>query len=256
MGKSKYQHDFEEYFQRQLGFNIMSDPLAYEYVKAIVEPLEDTQIVFSDSQAGTGKTSMAMASAYYRIKKGLASKIVYVRNTLAVRENGFLPGTAEEKEYNFMFPAKESIDDIGVRLGMQDLFEHLIDTDSLEVTSTSYLRGRDFSGDVVLILDEAQNLSTTEIQTVLTRLHDDAKVIVIGSSLQVDNHQLKQFGRERLTPFQLYIRHFQRQQEIPNKIVNLETNYRGKLANYADEIGETIEMVREPRNTGMKAVNI
>lgn len=245
MGKSKYRYDFEEYFQRQLGMDIMSDQASYEYVKSIVEPTCNTQVVFSDSPAGTGKSMMSMAAAYYRLRTNTSNKIIYVRNTLAVRENGFLPGTAEEKEHNFMMPAKESLDDIGVRLGQQgSLFYSMLDTDQIEVTSTSYLRGRDFDGDVTLILDEAQNLDTTEIQTVLTRLHDDAKVVVIGSSKQVDNHKLKKFGRERLTPFQIFVEHFKNQTAIPTKFVNLTKNYRGALANYADEIGQTIESVR------------
>ena len=245
MGKSKYRHDFEEYFQRQLSYDIMSDPASYEYVKAIIEPTSQTQIVFSDSPAGTGKSAMSMAAAYYRLRSSQSNKIIYVRNTLAVRENGFLPGTAEEKEHNFMFPAKESLDDIGVRLGQQgSLFYSMLDTDQIEVTSTSYLRGRDFDGDVTLILDEAQNLDTTEIQTVLTRLHDDAKVVVIGSSKQVDNHRLKKFGDKKLTPFQIFVNHFERQSAIPTKVVNLTKNYRGALANYADAIGDTIESVK------------
>lgn len=248
MPSSKYQYPYETHFHKNLGFKILSDRKAYDYVKAIVEPVKDTQIVFSDSKAGTGKTSLAMAAAHYRIMEGQSTKIIYVRNTLAVRENGYLPGTAAEKEFQFMAPAKESIDDIGYRLGDQKLFENMMTYDQIEVVSTSYLRGRDLSGDIVLILDEAQNLDTTEIQTVLTRLHDTAKVIVIGSSKQCDNKKLRRFGRERITPFQLYIEHFKRQSDIPTKIVDLEVNYRGNLANYADEIGQTIDAITDRDN--------
>lgn len=245
MPSSTYQFPFESYFHKELDFKILSDGPTYEYVKSIVEPTHETQIVFSDSKAGTGKTSLAMAAAYYRIQMGLSSKIIYVRNTLAVRENGFLPGTADEKEFQFMAPAKESIDDIGYRLGDQKLFQTMMTHDEIEVVSTSYLRGRDLSGDIVLILDEAQNLDTTEIQTVLTRLHDDAKVVVIGSSKQCDNNKLRRFGREKITPFQLYIKHFERQSKIATEVVNLTKNYRGELANYADEIGTTIDLIKE-----------
>lgn len=248
MPSSKYRYPFESYFHKELGFKILSDKPTYEYVESIVSPTSETQIVFSDSKAGTGKTSLAMAAAYYRLQMGISTKIIYVRNTLAVRENGFLPGSAEEKEYQFMAPAKESIGDIGYRLNDQKLFNNMLSHDEIEVVSTSYLRGRDLSGEVVLILDEAQNLDTTEIQTVLTRLHDDAKVIVIGSSKQCDNNKLRRFGREKITPFQLYIKHFERQEEVPTKVINLTKNYRGKLANYADEIGQTIDVIKNTDN--------
>lgn len=245
MPSSTYQYPHETHFEKNLGFSILADPETYDYVSAIVEPTKKTQIVFSDSRAGTGKTSLAMAAAHYRILQGVSTKIIYVRNTLAVRENGFLPGTAEEKEFQFMAPAKESIDDIGVRLGNQELFNDMLCQEEIEVVSTSYLRGRDLKGDIVLILDEAQNLDTTEIQTVLTRLHDDAKVVVIGSSMQCDNNALRHFGRDQITPFQLYIEHFIRQKEIPTKVANLTKNYRGKLANYADEVGQTIDSLTD-----------
>lgn len=244
MPTSTFRYPFEAHFHNNLGFKILSDQATYDYVESIIEPIEETQIVFSDSRAGTGKTSLAMAAALYRLSKGDSSKIVYVRNTIAVRENGYLPGTAEEKEMQFMAPAMESINDIGLRLNNQDLFSELAQNEQIEVVSTSYLRGRDFSEDVVLILDETQNLDTTEIQTVLTRLHDNAKVVVIGSSKQCDNNKLRRFGREKITPFEAYIKHFKDQNEVPAKFVNLTTNYRGKLANYADDIGDTIEKIK------------
>ena len=202
----------------------------------------DDHLFLTEDFIPTHNTSQAMAGAYYRLMKGDSSKIIYVRNTLAVRENGFLPGDAQEKELQFMTPAKESIDEIGLRLGnSQSLFDRMTVEEEIEVISTSYIRGRDFQGSPTVIIDEAQNLDTTELQTVLTRVHDDAKVIVIGSSLQCDNKKLKKFGSEKLTPFQLYIEHFKKQDEIPYEVINLTKNYRGNLANYSDQIGLTID---------------
>ena len=55
MGKSKYRYDFEEFFERQLSYDIMDDQPSYDYAKAITSSVEDTQIIFCDSKAGTGK---------------------------------------------------------------------------------------------------------------------------------------------------------------------------------------------------------
>ena len=152
----------------------------------------------------THNTSLALSAAYYLIKEELASSVIYVRNTVSVRENGFLPGTVEEKEMAYMKPAVDIIDRIGARIGNQDLYGDMLMTEQIQCTSTSFLRGVDYEGPMVLIIDEAQNLDMIELQTVLTRPHDSVKIIVIGSSLQNDNHKIRKSGPEKLLPFQVY----------------------------------------------------
>ena len=90
MSKSKYREGFEHYFHEKMGFKILADEAQYEYVKAILAPTNEVQAVFCDSKAGTGKSALALASAYYLLEKEEISKIIYVRNTVSVRENGFL----------------------------------------------------------------------------------------------------------------------------------------------------------------------
>lgn len=107
--------------------------------------------------------------------------------------------------------------------------------------ANSFLRGVDYDMDAVLIIDEAQNLDLIELQTVLTRPHDNVKVVVIGSSLQNDNAKMRTYGPESLLPFELYIRHFEEQKEFPIENIILITNYRGKFANYADKIQKTVQ---------------
>ena len=248
--KSKYRHDFEHFFHEEMGYKILADKEQYEYVTAILAPTSQVQAVFCDSPAGTGKTSIAMAAAYYRLLKNDNKKcrIIYVRNTLAVRENGFLPGTAEEKEAQFMKPAIENINRIGQSMNTsQDLFSSMLENEEIEVCSTSYLRGVDIEGEATIIIDEAQNLDITELQTVLTRIHDSVKVIVIGSTLQCDNTKLRTYGPNKLTPFELYMEHFAKQSIIPVEFITLKTNHRGKFANYADQILQTVNAVKDER---------
>lgn len=241
---SKYQHDFEAFFCKSLGFNIMADKHQYEFVKSIIDPVEEVQAVFSDSIAGSGKSTLAIAAAYYLIKTGEASSITYVRNTVSVRDNGFLPGTIEEKEMAYMKPAMDIIDRIGIATNNQDLCSEMILADQIQCTSTSFLRGLDYNTNTVLIIDEAQNLDMIELQTVLTRPHDTVKVIVIGSSLQNDNHKIRTYGEDRLLPFQVYTKHFMEQDLINVRCINLVNNYRGQFSQFADKVNETVERVQ------------
>lgn len=242
---SKYKNDFEAFFCKTLGYNIMADKHQYEFVKAIIDPVDEVQAVFSDSIAGSGKSSLALSAAYYLIKEELASSVIYVRNTVSVRENGFLPGTIEEKEMAYMKPAVDIIDRIGARIGNQDLYGDMVMTEQIQCTSTSFLRGVDYEGPMVLIIDEAQNLDMIELQTVLTRPHDSVKIIVIGSSLQNDNQKIRKYGPEKLLPFQVYAKHFMDQADIPVRSINLVNNYRGKFSQLADMVCKTVEKVEK-----------
>lgn len=238
---SKYKNEFEHFFCSVLGYNIMADKHQYEFVSSIINP--DVQIIFSDSVAGSGKSTLSLASAYYLLSKGDATSIVYVRNTVSVRENGFLPGTIEDKEAAYMKPAMDVINRIGLKTNNQDLYYQMLENKQIQCTSTSFLRGVDYEGPMVLIIDEAQNLDMIELQTVLTRPHDSVKVIVIGSSLQNDNQKIKKYGKEHLLPFQVYQKHFCEESSINARCINLINNYRGKLSQHADKIAKTIKNV-------------
>lgn len=242
---SKYQKDFEHFFHERMDYKILADPHQYEYVEAILAPAHEMQAVFCDAPAGSGKTAIALTAAYYMLQKGLINKIVYVRNTVSLRENGFLPGTPEEKEMVFMRPLVESINRIGAKDRRQDLYEDMIMQGELVATSTSYLRGTDISGDALIIIDEAQNLSLGELRTVLTRKHDSVKAIVIGSHLQVDTPDIQKFGKKGILPFELFMNHFEGNKQIPTKRIELVNNYRGKFAQFADSVHNTVKDYKE-----------
>lgn len=201
------------------------------------------KLFLTEGYIPTHNTTMAMASAYYLLSQGEIDSITYIRNAVSLREQGFIPGTIEDKERAYMQPAEENIKRIGMALGNQDLFLEMLAAEQLVCTSTSFLRGVDYDRNMVLIIDEAQNLDLIELQTVLTRAHDNVKVIVIGSSLQVDNYKIKRYGPERLLPFQLYMKHFQDNPSIPTQTIELSKNYRGRFSNYADEIYKTVQSV-------------
>lgn len=240
MSKSKYRYDFERYFHEEAGMKILADPHQYEYVKAMLAPPEECQIIFVDAPAGSGKTSLALHTANYLMNKVQIDKIIYARNAVAIRDTGFLPGTVEEKEAVYMRPIRDFFNSIG-----QDQYEDMLFLDQLEVTTTSYLRGVDIPGRRFLILDEAQNLDIGEIQTLLTRVHDSLKVVVIGSTRQVDNQKVKRYGPDKLLPFEVFMKHFDNYDKVPSKNLELVNNYRGNLSQHADNIYKTIKALQE-----------
>lgn len=234
----KYQNDFEHVFHERYGFKILGDPYQYQYVRDIIS--DDIDIVLSDSDAGTGKTTLAIASAYYLLSIGSIDKIIYVRNTLDVRPMGFLPGTEEEKTSKYFEPAFQALDSIQVGLA-----ERLLENEMLELRTTN-LRGINFNIPSVLIIDESQNLSLIELQTVLTRPSDCVKVVVIGSSKQVDDKYISRVGREKLCPFQVFQKHFANNQVgLGVSLITLETNYRGLLSRYADLVNTTVKELED-----------
>lgn len=232
--------DVAEFLKGRLGFNIYSDPCQQRYVEALIAPNKDVQGVFLDAEAGTGKTSLAISVAYYLLMKDVIDQIVYIRNAVSIREMGFLPGDLAEKEAPYMQPGLDALS----RLDKKNpkLIETLMENEQLVIASTSFLRGVDWDGRKLLIVDEAQNLNLQEMQTVLTRPHDETKVVVIGSSLQCDEGvRAKRYGCEKLLPFQLYSEHFSKYTDLNVLELTLKTNYRGNFSKFADKIQFTID---------------
>lgn len=242
------------YLKSRLGINIYDDPYQQIYVKKLIAPTHENQAIFLDAAAGTGKTSLAVAMAYYLLEKGEIEQIVYVRNAVSIREMGFLPGDIEEKEAPFMQPGLDVIQRLEPK--KNNAIEHLIDDEKLVVTTTAFLRGVDWDGKKFLIIDEAQNLNLHEMQTVLTRPHDTTKVVVIGSSLQCDEaHKVGRYGIEQYIPFQLFAYHYVHATDLKVEQLTLKHNYRGKFSLMADQIKHSIKYLetdKELRNGKQK----
>lgn len=235
MSKHNYPSKYIHYFKENLGINLMADERQREYVESIIAPIEEVKAVFCDSDAGTGKTFLAVQTAYQMYESGEISKIIYVRNALGLRDQGFLPGELEQKEYHYMRPLIDSLNKYG-----QEIFEKLIKAKAIECSTTTFLRGVNYGEKAVLIIDEAQNFDLNELQTILTRPEELVKVVVIGSSKQVDDKYIKRYGKEKLIPFQVYQRHFELNKEVKTKNIKLKTNYRGPFSAYADNILLTV----------------
>src|SRR5699024_6104241 len=157
MTTTKYQDkDIRWKWLKEKGFNVLSDKHQYAYMQSLWASTDVVQSVFVDAKAGTGKTTLAVAAGVYEVEKQNYDKIIYIRNAVAVRDQGFLPGSVEEKEYQYYAPLFDALSEISPS-GYSEWYNTDEDHKKIEMLSTSYLRGVNFKN-AFLIIDEAQNL--------------------------------------------------------------------------------------------------
>lgn len=146
------------------------------------------QVVTLTGVAGSGKSLMAIAAALGQSFGAQATyqKIIYVKSTeLVGKDLGYLPGSYEDKVEPFMGALHDCLQ--VVNAGKRDL-EKLVgygDKSKLQKMASQYVRGRTFRKSFVII-DEAQNFTTHELKTMLTRLDEDSKMAILGDVNQAD----------------------------------------------------------------------
>jgi phosphate starvation-inducible protein PhoH len=134
--------------------------------------------------AGTGKTFCALYLALDELLTGNSNydKIVLIRSVVPSRDIGFLPGSIKDKIAVYEEPYKEICDDL---FGRGDGFNILKMKGMVQFTTTSFLRGMTFNNAIVIV-DETNNMTFQEIDTVMTRLGNESRVIFCGDYRQSD----------------------------------------------------------------------
>ena len=175
-------------------------PINSEYLKGI-EPLTENQEkffhdygldqnMFAYGAAGTGKTFIALYLALKDVldENSPYEKIYIVRSLVATREIGFLPGDHEDKSSLYQIPYKNMVkymfkmpDDNSFEL----LYTNLKAQGTVSFWSTSFIRGTTFDNAIVIV-DECQNCNFHELDSIITRIGLDTKVIFCGDYYQSD----------------------------------------------------------------------
>jgi len=133
--------------------------------------------------AGTGKTFLAMYLALELITdKVPEEKIVIFRSVVPTRDMGYLPGSVEEKKEVFETPYKNIVTEL---VGGDQPYKRITHTHQLEFMTTSYVRGITIDNAVVIV-DEMQNMNFHELDSVMTRIGENCRVIFCGDYLQSD----------------------------------------------------------------------
>ena len=144
--------------------------------------LRDNELVFCIGPAGTGKTYLAVAMAVAELRKGKIKKIVLVRPAVEAGEHlGFLPGDLEAKINPYLRPLLDALHD----LMDYDQIRRYMGNDLIEIAPLAYMRGRTLN-DAVIILDEGQNATVPQMKMFLTRMGQNARIVVTGDPSQVD----------------------------------------------------------------------
>lgn len=155
-----------------------------------IEPLTRGQLKVFESQknlflhgcAGTGKTYISMYLAFNDILKKLYNDITIVRSAVPTREMGFLPGNEEEKSKVYEQPYIAICSELFNR---GDAYGILKKHNSVKFITTSHVRGVTFQ-DTVVIVDECQNMSFHELDSLITRIGRNCRIIFCGDFFQSD----------------------------------------------------------------------
>jgi phosphate starvation-inducible PhoH-like protein len=148
------------------------------YIRALFQ----NELVFCTGPAGTGKTYLAVAMAVSLLRRGRIKKIVLVRPAVEAGEHlGFLPGDLEAKINPYLRPLLDALHD----LMEYDQIRRYMDNDLIEIAPLAYMRGRTLN-DAAIILDEGQNATVPQMKMFLTRMGQNARIVVTGDITQVD----------------------------------------------------------------------
>ncbi len=175
-------------------------PLSAGYLLDI-EPITDNQRILFESYkankhliaygaAGTGKTFVTLYNALKDVLDESSSyeRIYIVRSLVATREIGFLPGDYEDKSDIYQVPYKHMVKymfQMASDADFEMLYGNLKSQDTIKFWSTSFLRGTTLDNAIVIV-DEFQNLNFHELDSIITRVGENSKIMFCGDASQTD----------------------------------------------------------------------
>ena len=200
-------------------FNIQ---LNEEQKRAKEQILYNTVTVLK-GKAGSGKSLLAANIALDLLFSREIEKIIITRPTVVAGQDiGFLPGDVNEKLAPFTAPVYENMH----RLYNKEKIEKCIADGEIEIVPVSFMRGRNFTNCLVVI-DEAQNLTDTQMELLLTRICHGSKMVFCGDGAQIDLKDRKTSG------FDVVCKHMK---DVPGfEVITLEKNHRHEIVEYISD---------------------
>ena len=158
--------------------------------KQVFETWKKGQNQFLFGAAGTGKTFISLYLALKNIfdHKSKTERVILVRSLIPTREIGFLPGDEEDKAALYQVPYQNMVQFMFEQPNEQQfntLYDRLKGQGSLFFLSTSFLRGLTFDNSIIIV-DECQNLNFHELDTIITRVGQDSRIVFCGDFDQTD----------------------------------------------------------------------
>lgn len=154
---------------------------------------DDIKLVSLVGQAGTGKTLLALACGLRKVfDENTYTRILVSRPVVPLgRDIGYLPGTKEEKLFNWMQPIYDNLEYLCDSSGHapSETLRWVMESKKIEMEAVTYIRGRSLPK-MFMIIDEAQNLTPHEVKTIISRAGEGTKVVLTGDPTQIDNPYL------------------------------------------------------------------
>ena len=155
-----------------------------------IEPLTRNQLkVFESTKnlvlhglAGTGKTFISCYLAFDDMAKNCYERLVIIRSAVPTRDIGFLPGNMSEKSSVYEEPYRDICNDL---FGRGDAYQILKTKNIVDFMTTSFIRGITLRN-AVIVIDECQNMSFHELDSIITRMGEHCRVIFCGDFRQAD----------------------------------------------------------------------
>lgn len=153
---------------------------------------DEIKLVSLLGKAGTGKTLLAVAAGLCKtLEDSIYQRILISRPIIPMgKDLGYLPGDINEKLSPWMQPIYDNLDHLfGTNQKSTNQWQQLVDQGLIKIEALTYIRGRSIPSQF-LIVDEAQNLSSHEIKTIISRAGEGTKIILTGDCEQIDNPYL------------------------------------------------------------------
>ena len=155
--------------------------LSPEQKKAKTEILKHP-FSFIVGKAGSGKTLLSVQVALDMFFKRQVNKIIITRPTVSTEDNGFLPGSEQEKMEPWLVPIRSNMRKV---YNKPPILQKMEKEEQIELVSLAHFRGRTFDNSIVIV-DEFQNLTRPQLTMAIGRLGKDSKMIFCGDSYQID----------------------------------------------------------------------
>ena len=158
--------------------------------KVLFDYYDEGKNIFAYGAAGTGKTFISLFKALRDVldENTPYEKLYIVRSLVSTREIGFLPGDHDDKSALYQIPYKNMVRymfELPTDADFEMLYGNLKTQETISFWSTSFIRGTTMDNCIVLV-DEMQNLNFHELDSIITRVGDNCKIIFCGDSTQTD----------------------------------------------------------------------
>lgn len=174
-----------EYVEQPEKLHVKTIKCKNQRQKEFLNSIDSHEVTICNGLAGSGKTYVALYYALKALEKGQYEKIVLVKSvtTLDQEDIGFLPGDIAEKMSPFLFSYTGNID----KLIGEDWRKRLFKENKIQVQPLAFIRGINIDN-AVCIIDECQNLYLDAFKSIITRIGENSKYIILGDTQQIDRH--------------------------------------------------------------------